>query len=269
LLLKKNRTWFFLLSPRLRGALVYNFLLALSLLHPFTLCSTPPSPPGHHPLFYLQQFSRRPPRPRLRRNSSSSSRSAIPRPRSSISGNPPPFLPPYSPPHSPGPRHESRTRGVRRIALRVCPPPRARGPRAGVSLPDCDFFTDGVLFYRCIASLAAPMEEAPPRGPPPSWGTSRWCSPASSLASCPRTSTASGSPPCTPSGAWQRGRGHAPVDADAPASGRHRAQPPWPGSEPFHFSDCVGYTNTCGIGNWLVFSLLRRGRRLLLEGSFL
>jgi hypothetical protein len=27
-----------------------------------------------------------------------------------------------------------------------------------------------------------------------------------------------------------------------------------PGSEAFHFSDCVGYTNTCGIGNWLVFS---------------
>ncbi|CAL4980076.1 unnamed protein product [Urochloa decumbens] len=27
-----------------------------------------------------------------------------------------------------------------------------------------------------------------------------------------------------------------------------------PGSEPFHFSACTGYTGACGTGNWLVFS---------------
>jgi hypothetical protein len=27
-----------------------------------------------------------------------------------------------------------------------------------------------------------------------------------------------------------------------------------PGSEPFHFPACAGYTDACGTGNWLVFS---------------
>ncbi|CAO2151223.1 unnamed protein product [Urochloa humidicola] len=27
-----------------------------------------------------------------------------------------------------------------------------------------------------------------------------------------------------------------------------------PGSKPFHFPACTGYTDTCGTGNWLVFS---------------
>ncbi|CAN6372832.1 unnamed protein product [Urochloa humidicola] len=40
-----------------------------------------------------------------------------------------------------------------------------------------------------------------------------------------------------------------------------------PGSKPFHFSACTGYTDSCGTGNWLVFSG-EDGCFLNPEGSF-
>jgi hypothetical protein len=97
------------------------------------------------------------------------------------------------------------------------------------------------------------MEEAPPRGLPPSWADIPVDLAGLVLGRLPahvdRVRFAAVCPQ------WR-------------AAARQRGVPPpmpmlllpdatvysLPGSKPFHFSGCMGYTDACGTGNWLVFS---------------
>ncbi|CAN6372819.1 unnamed protein product, partial [Urochloa humidicola] len=83
--------------------------------------------------------------------------------------------------------------------------------------------------------------------------TSRWSWPAWSSAACPRTQTASASPPCAVCPQWRHAAREVPLPAPLPLlvlpDGTMCSLP---GSEPFRFPGCRGYVDVGG--SWLAFS---------------